>query len=285
MLFFLIIIGSAIFVSSAILHVRKRAFEKKFAELAERRQERLRRRHNSSFGSSRQRPSASQQHENLAQTGPTSSDVIQPIAERKDHEASFSSSTHNRNISDATLHMTRLGSKTEEIGPVNEARVHFKDSLSSFGYAEPRQRNLGRHHGGFFEGRGVGAHGLENHPRHTRPTDHDISMDGSAIVDLDDVQFYEPPSGLEKYVHTINGYLGRNSQFHHLTAEERRKLGGIEYDAICLLSWVVPLYFVLWQLLGALGVGAWIQVNRPGMTLQNGETTSFSSIIPWLRLR
>ena len=50
--------------------------------------------------------------------------------------------------------------------------------------------------------------------------------------------------------------------------KERRKLGGIEYDAICLLSHFVPIYFVLWQLLGALSVGAWFQVNAADLTLQ-----------------
>jgi hypothetical protein len=37
-----------------------------------------------------------------------------------------------------------------------------------------------------------------------------------------------------------------------------------------LLSYVVPIYFVLWQLLGALGVGAWFQINAADLTLQNG---------------
>jgi hypothetical protein len=94
--------------------------------------------------------------------------------------------------------------------------------------------------------------------------------DESAIED--DIK----PSGvgvskLDKYLNTVNGYLGRNSQFHGLSEKERKKLGGIEYDAICLLSWVVPLYFVLFQLFGALGVGAWMKVNRPSTALRNGE--------------
>jgi len=70
------------------------------------------------------------------------------------------------------------------------------------------------------------------------------------------------------------GFIGRNSQFHNLSEKDRKRLGGIEYDAVCLLSWVVPAYFILWQLLGAIGVGAWLQINRPDTALTNGEHVS-----------
>jgi hypothetical protein len=68
--------------------------------------------------------------------------------------------------------------------------------------------------------------------------------------------------------------IGRNSQFHGLTHEEREQLGGVEYRAIQLLAWVVPLYFILWQLLGCLGVGAWMAYNASDITEANG-------INPW----
>lgn len=183
--------------------------------------------------------------------------------------------------------MSQVGSHTNQTVFDSESNhVRFKDHLPPFEYTESRQRATRRHHASFFEGRGVGAHGLENHPRNTRPTGYGMSANDSAIEDDDDISFHQPSSGLEKYVHTINGYLGRNSQIYHLTNKERRKLGGIEYDAICLLSWVVPLYFILWQLLGALGVGAWIWVNRPDTTLTNGEhsTRNYARFIVLIRI-
>lgn len=67
---------------------------------------------------------------------------------------------------------------------------------------------------------------------------------------------------------------GRNAQFHGLTSEERDRLGGCEYQALRVLSVVVPLYFVLWQLLGCLALGAWINNNMPEPPLKNG-------IKPW----
>ncbi|KAK4162301.1 cation transport protein-domain-containing protein [Cladorrhinum sp. PSN259] len=67
---------------------------------------------------------------------------------------------------------------------------------------------------------------------------------------------------------------GRNAQFHDLTREEREHLGGCEYRALKALSIIVPLYFFLWQLLGCLALGAWINNNQPGPPLENG-------INPW----
>lgn len=66
------------------------------------------------------------------------------------------------------------------------------------------------------------------------------------------------------------GLISRNSQFHGLTASEREKLGGVEYKAICLLSVIVPLYFVLFNMLGFLGLGTWMAVNRPSTARENG---------------
>ncbi|KHN93993.1 Cation transporter [Metarhizium album ARSEF 1941] len=47
-----------------------------------------------------------------------------------------------------------------------------------------------------------------------------------------------------------------------------------EHKALQMLSLVVPLYFTLWQVLGCLGLGAWIATNQPGPALENG-------INPW----
>ena len=64
--------------------------------------------------------------------------------------------------------------------------------------------------------------------------------------------------------------VGRNSQFHGLTREERDRLGGVEYRAVTLLSRIVPMYFILWQLLGGIGIGAWMAYNAADITRSNG---------------
>lgn len=73
------------------------------------------------------------------------------------------------------------------------------------------------------------------------------------------------------------GVVGRNSQFSSLTFAEREQLGGAEYRAITLLALVVPLYFILWQLLGALGLGAYVAQNRRAVAEANG-------LNPWYEL-
>jgi hypothetical protein len=76
--------------------------------------------------------------------------------------------------------------------------------------------------------------------------------------------------------------IGRNSQFHGLTLQEREQLGGVEYRAIQLLSWVVPLYFVLWQLLGCLAVGAWMNNYASNITGANGINAWWVSLCTYL---
>ena len=44
----------------------------------------------------------------------------------------------------------------------------------------------------------------------------------------------------------------------------------MEYRAVTLLAVVVPVYFVLWQLLGCVGLGAWVAVNAPEVAVGNG---------------
>ncbi|EXJ93809.1 hypothetical protein A1O1_02202 [Capronia coronata CBS 617.96] len=237
-LFLLIIIGSAIWVSIAVLHVRKRAFEKKFAELAARRRKRLMRPHSFSFSFSKRR----------ANTG---------LVDNYNH----------RSQSGDCLEMSKLSTRVDEgTNRDYDGHIRFPADLAAGDHPDHPSRSIPRHRSGFLEGHGVGAKGFDNHPRNARPANHDFT-EGLKVED-DPVD--RPRNPLTKYLDTVNGYLGRNSQIYHLSDKERKKLGGIEYDAICLLSWVVPLYFVLFQVLGALGVGAWIKANRPGLALRNG---------------
>ncbi|KAF3125201.1 hypothetical protein TWF703_011059 [Orbilia oligospora] len=55
-----------------------------------------------------------------------------------------------------------------------------------------------------------------------------------------------------------------------LDQEQRFHLGGLEYRAIYLLSWIVPAYFILWQLLPCISLGAWIATYKTDVTRANG---------------
>jgi hypothetical protein len=77
------------------------------------------------------------------------------------------------------------------------------------------------------------------------------------------------------HIHQPSEELGsspylQNSETAHLSHLERLRLGGVEYRATRMLVWVVPAYFVLWQLFGCIGLGAWITINRPGTARSNG---------------
>ncbi|XMA11703.1 hypothetical protein WAI453_004494 [Rhynchosporium graminicola] len=82
---------------------------------------------------------------------------------------------------------------------------------------------------------------------------------------------------------------GRNAQFHGLTREEREHLGGVEYRAITLLGWVVPVYFVAWQVLGCVGLGAYNKINKEEVIRANGINPWYDSshaflLCPHLRI-
>lgn len=81
-------------------------------------------------------------------------------------------------------------------------------------------------------------------------------------------------SETHQYFHSAAGHFGRNSQVYGLTIEERQELGGCEYSAIMFLAFIVPFYFFIWQFLGALALGAWVNNNRSSTTRENG-------INPW----
>ncbi|KAK0609306.1 Potassium transport protein 1 [Lasiodiplodia hormozganensis] len=53
--------------------------------------------------------------------------------------------------------------------------------------------------------------------------------------------------------------IGRNSEFYNLTAEDRERLGGIEYRSLRLLLKIVVGYFFGLHLFGAICLAGWIQ--------------------------
>lgn len=69
---------------------------------------------------------------------------------------------------------------------------------------------------------------------------------------------------------TVSARISRNSQFHGLTIAERRQLGGNEYRAVSFLSFLVPIYFMAWQLIGVVSLGAWVANHRANITRENG---------------
>ena len=149
------------------------------------------------------------------------------------------------------------GNSTSTLGRVTfSPETQFRQPLQD---EEPTLRRR-PHRLSFVSLHGVGADaGADLHTVPSR-TPTVISRDDQDTSNRETTDKYFPSSG----------FISRNSQFHNLTEVERDKLGGFEYRALYWLSWIVPLYFVLWQLLACLGLAAWVAYHRPDVARSNG---------------
>ena len=159
---------------------------------------------------------------------------------------------------------TQKETQSQNGGPSRDDHITFSDAALR-DTSRPR-----RHSHRLLNMQGVGARSnVSLHRRHSFIGQDSICASRSQAVEDD--EDYEktlkehpsetfPPAG-------FSGFVGRNSQFHHLTEEEREALGGAEYKAIKVLSVIVPLYYVLWQLLSCIGIGAYVAMNRPDTAL------------------
>lgn len=178
----------------------------------------------------------------------------------------------------------RLDDESEIGSPISPDRsrnpgITFRDDTRftpshpvTTGHSARIPQPIRRQHSNLFSMNGVGAR-----PMTTLKTN--TSLDLSSYPSLQrpptsDDMLSEARKDITKYLDTATGWIARNSQFHGLTEEERDLLGGCEYRAVSLLAWLVPVYFVLWQLIGCIGCAAWVALNMPDVALQNG-------INPW----
>ena len=280
LLFFHILIGSAIFVSIAVVRVRQKSFEQRFKGILE--SKRLRQK---PWSRSRQRdipaaasdgseqpavdgivvrggvvpqasPSTVQAHHDLEQKlgiqepSPQSDEETKEAEEREAEHAGKrfngeeTEDGHGLSPSQATFDRITFAPRPSALGPRNRKRP--------------------------FEFQGIGAmHNTMNHPIHSQDTSAEkpIARTTGLTIEVPGPNTNQISAPLSSH---FSGFVGRNSQFSHLTVAEREQLGGVEYRAVELLAWVVPIYFVLFQLLGAVGIGAWIANNRPGTARENG---------------
>ncbi|KAJ5625177.1 hypothetical protein N7510_001486 [Penicillium lagena] len=233
-LFVLLILGSAVLISSAVLMVRKRAFDAKFKGISdEREKERASRR-------------ASALVMGGCETQPESTEVLGS----NDFETFKSSKTDTE---------TNVTTQPLPVETDDQSQWVDDDQVTVSGI---KARNNHAHHR-VFPMAGVGARpDLNNHPHDTTP---------NVLLYREDSQ-----SGLKGVLRGSQRFLAskslisRNSQFHGLTSAEREALGGVEYKAVSFLSWIVPIYLVMFLFLGMMGMGGWLALNHPDMTRENG---------------
>jgi hypothetical protein len=73
------------------------------------------------------------------------------------------------------------------------------------------------------------------------------------------------------------GTIDRNAQFHSLSSQEREHLDCVEYQAVRLLSYVVPAYIIAWQFFGCIAIGAYMACDERGAAAANAVNLWFVS--------
>ncbi|KAF2260245.1 TrkH-domain-containing protein [Lojkania enalia] len=335
-LFFLIMLGSAIFLSAFVVHVRKRAFEQRFDYIAELRQRKgsqarkarrlsvslVRRVSRSSARPDTRSMPVKQGVSDINQAG--KADKVEQPAERPDGappitadgetdapqsncvgKAEGASNDVDKTIKstkpDLTLYLQPPSFKTPPVqrdaqdtdyfsmpspsaapnpgspdrSPRQEVEIDQLPTAPNsakvpehitfgpdtvFGKQRPDLSPSRSSFNRLFSMQGIGARSDTTLRR--RSTNQSILADSASEEALRSATAHLP--------FLSSGFVSRNSQFHHLTDKDREELGGYEYRAVKLLSWLVPAYFVLFQFFSCLALGAYVANNKASIARANG---------------
>ncbi|KAJ5176979.1 Low-affinity potassium transport protein [Penicillium canariense] len=285
LLFFLIMSGSAIWVSIAMVLVRKQAFERRFGEIVK--AERLQRKARSQIGIGRviarsrsfSRQSTMPQERTWlpgllpmfrspswgAPVDPRS--TLRPGSSEKDDLVSDPrpGRTDDRHAGQQSNQVV------SEAGDDAEPVVLNGELPSGQVIREQRSHADSDAHIAFASDAGNGPEDQQASQLRRRMLSPytNVLNRSTTLGELERGPSSEGSDGGDLHLNLLHK-LHRNSTFHNLTEAERQQLGGAEYRAVCLLAVIVPIYFFLWQLLGGLGVGAYLAQNKASETESNG---------------
>lgn len=272
------LLGSAILVSIGVVHVRKKAFERRFKSAVK---DRL---HEQSQEQSDDSARQSSSHANPLEPTPAVHGVVvrsnvaqppNPLMDEKNGTDEANPANHppaerqHWMTNNFSVEPESSADEIEQVPSVLDGD-HGIDHLAEGDALSRRITSVGpssptkaTEHTRVFSMQGVGARrNIMNHPHQSGHISYSRRSSTVADVHTDQVgpmEFLSPATFIE-----------RNSQFSSLTLKERDRLGGVEYRAIKFLALIVPLYFVLWQLLGSIGLAAYVARNRADTTLSNG---------------
>ena len=266
-LFLLILLGSAIWVSIAVVHFRRKAFERRFKSIVE--EARQRRRNHST---SRRRLSLSGSR---SQPRPeVDGVVVRGRAIPREQDSAEEVHGHLKEPHDQSQPCPKPESEAEvpEADNSSPGSPQAGQPLSTdtgltrrITFASPVSPTRGRQHRRVLTMQGVGARQDVNiHPINSpRPQYH------GEFPRINEGNVKTLP--LPRHGTLTGAFVGRNSQFSNLSLAEREEIGGVEYRAITYLAVIVPLYYILWQLLGCIGLAAYVASKRTDMTEVNAE--------------
>jgi hypothetical protein len=268
MLWLLIMCGSAIFVSISTILTRKRFFELRFKHVVEM-QKASRRTYRLSLAMSR-RTSMSRGRENdgdersiFERIRSASRDVTS--ASGKTKKMAWNLPALSTTLSTGRNETAPRTATSEQISPLASPTA---DHITFAPDPEAVKSKQAERH---INGESSSASTLNEQAGESskfKRRGRDEPVNEEEDDDAQKLQHWEYPSYLNKYT------TGHNAQFHGLTKAEREHLGGVEYQAISLLAWIVPIYWILWQFLGGLGLALYFGYNKASVAEENG-------INPW----
>ena len=277
-LWLLIVIGSAIWVSIFTVLARKRYFETRFKDIVKRQKE-ARRIHRRSISEVRDgHMSRDRLDEARKVAAPNDDSVFEGRhSEPRDPTQQVSSMEPVTELSSGTVAVEGSKERGDDSTLVgresgkNEGPRSDPDDISFMHYVSPSRE--GQKHIRVLSFAGVGAHPYSTSFKF--PPAEGVMNRGTKKNANGNNRDHEEVIHHWQYPHYLTrNTTGRNAQFFGLSKAEREHLGGVEYRAITLLAYVVPVYFVLWQLLGCLGLGAYMAHNKASTAYENG-------INPW----
>lgn len=271
-LFLLILLGSAIWVSIAVVYFRRKFFERRFKSIVA--EERQRRRNRSSSGRRLSLPGS------RSWSRPEVDGVVVRgraiTSDQKSTEEAHGHLTHSRDQSQHSPKPVQdaegLEAENSNPGPPQAEQPSSIDTgvTRRITFASPASPTRKRQHGRILSMQGVGARqDVDNHPLNSPRPMYPGELPRIGEEAMKNLPL--PQDGIFS-----GAYVGRNSQFSNLSFAEREKLGGVEYRAVECLAVIVPLYFILWQLLGCIGLGAYVANNRASTTEVNAENSWYT---------
>jgi hypothetical protein len=263
LLWILIVIGSAIFVSISTVLTRKRVFEQRFQHVV-RKQREHRRERRRSFSLSRERPVITRLQEQRKVEEPVDKHEFEsrhsgprdPTPRPSGPDLAVKPNHGEENPAAKQPDQGEVSPvENEATSPVDEGVHDRRGSIPHSPVLQFAPEPVTEHRVLSFVG--VGAH-----PNSTGTSSYSRPGAGGLASRVLVSRINEGKEGNGKEGRKLTPehglyptYLtrhttGRNAQFYGLSRAEREHLGGVEYRAITLLAYVVPAYFVLWQLLG-----------------------------------
>jgi hypothetical protein len=252
-LWFLLMIGSPIWVSFWTVMVRKRAFEKRFDSIVEAERER------------RKRQREIRKRAAGLRRAPTLRNMLSL--------GKYGSRTrvHQLDVPDLghpglpQPHGLAVMEPLQTIPSIVEERVDQQGNPTDA--QKPVLRPAGsREHISFVEP--VSHHSVAKDEGHTSAYQHHNHLapfpSGRRGSDTTTAASAESEDFLMHWKRFLGKHnVSRSGQFYDLTSDEREHLGGCEYRALKILSLAVPLYSALWQFFGAVALACYIATRTP----------------------